>query len=273
VATSSLREKIRLTAAENNLPASLAETDALRKSEESATARDGQQVASSSGGQNNLSGGVEGNRHTGELKIPGSLPQTGHYGEPIDGSDCRPSDLPAQNSYPKEEEQRLIIAPTSKPKRAASTANSSQVAPHSVEAETGVLGSMISDARTAIPIVSQQLSDHAFYVPKHVTIFNALINMHEVGHMRLPALGDATRFMSFPNFNFSPMRIYWHKFCSDHPKLFKAIEKLLHRSDCRIILDFSDSGQCRDAYIEKAAPDAQHKEATDGAATPPSRPA
>jgi hypothetical protein len=45
-----------------------------------------------------LSGGVEGSRHAGELKIPGTLLQTGHYEEPSDGLDCGPSVPPAQNS-------------------------------------------------------------------------------------------------------------------------------------------------------------------------------
>ncbi len=59
------------------------------------------------------------------------------------------------------------------------------------------------------------------------------------------------------------MRIYWHNFCSNHPKLFKAIEKTLNKAGFELHLEFCPSGVCTDAYIaaqHKESPDAQHKE-------------
>ncbi len=54
-----------------------------------------------------------------------------------------------------------------------------QTMPHSVEAKQGVLGSMLCEPRTAIPIAQQAITDRHFHVPMHVTVFNALISMFE----------------------------------------------------------------------------------------------
>ncbi len=59
------------------------------------------------------------------------------------------------------------------------------------------------------------------------------------------------------------MRIYWHKFCCAHPKLFKSLEKTLNKAGFRLNLAFDSNGVCTDAYIaaqHKESPDAQHKE-------------
>jgi hypothetical protein len=51
--------------------------------------------------------------------------------------------------------------------------------PHSVEAEMGVLGSMAVEPRKCIPVAQQRLAAQHFFVPKHQSIFNALISMFE----------------------------------------------------------------------------------------------
>jgi hypothetical protein len=51
--------------------------------------------------------------------------------------------------------------------------------PHSVEAEMGVLGSMASDPRKYIPVAQQSVGPEHFSVPRHVTVFNALVSMFE----------------------------------------------------------------------------------------------
>lgn len=45
--------------------------------------------------------------------------------------------------------------------------------PHSVEAEQGVLGSMIIDPRRAIPVARQKIDEEFFYVPAHQTVYTA----------------------------------------------------------------------------------------------------
>lgn len=47
--------------------------------------------------------------------------------------------------------------------------------PHSLEAEQGVLGSMLCAPATVIPLVADALSAHDFYLPAHVTIFPLLV--------------------------------------------------------------------------------------------------
>jgi replicative DNA helicase len=53
--------------------------------------------------------------------------------------------------------------------------------PHSVEAEQGVLGSMLISPRDAIGEVVEKITADYFYVPAHQTIFNALVDLWNVG--------------------------------------------------------------------------------------------
>jgi replicative DNA helicase len=53
--------------------------------------------------------------------------------------------------------------------------------PHSVEAEQGVLGSMLISPRDAIAEVVEKITADYFYVPAHQTIFNALVDLWNVG--------------------------------------------------------------------------------------------
>ena len=53
--------------------------------------------------------------------------------------------------------------------------------PHSVEAEQGVLGSMLISPRDAIAEVVEKITDDYFYVPAHQTIFNALVDLWNAG--------------------------------------------------------------------------------------------
>jgi replicative DNA helicase len=50
-----------------------------------------------------------------------------------------------------------------------------RTAPYSVEAEQGVLGSMMIDPRRTIPEVIRLITEEHFYVPAHQTIYNALV--------------------------------------------------------------------------------------------------
>ena len=47
--------------------------------------------------------------------------------------------------------------------------------PHSVEAEQGVLGSMLIAPNDAIPHCIRRITDEHFYIPAHQTVFRALI--------------------------------------------------------------------------------------------------
>src|SRR5438105_9803147 len=53
--------------------------------------------------------------------------------------------------------------------------------PHSVEAEQGVLGSMLISPRDAIAEVVEKITDEYFYVPAHQTIFNVLVELWNAG--------------------------------------------------------------------------------------------
>jgi len=50
--------------------------------------------------------------------------------------------------------------------------------PHSIEAEKGVLGSMIQSPSEAIPEAARHLNQFHFHNPVHRTIFNALVETH-----------------------------------------------------------------------------------------------
>src|SRR6266850_3365570 len=53
--------------------------------------------------------------------------------------------------------------------------------PHSVEAEQGVLGSMLISPRDAIAEVVEKINEEYFYVPAHRTIYSALVDLWNVG--------------------------------------------------------------------------------------------
>src|SRR5579864_843066 len=53
--------------------------------------------------------------------------------------------------------------------------------PHSVEAEQGVLGSMLISPRDAIAEVVEKITADYFYVPAHQTIFDALVELWNAG--------------------------------------------------------------------------------------------
>src|SRR5205814_5164200 len=53
--------------------------------------------------------------------------------------------------------------------------------PHSVEAEQGVLGSMLISPRDAIAEVVEKINEEYFYVPAHQTIYTALVELWNAG--------------------------------------------------------------------------------------------
>src|ERR1700724_927507 len=53
--------------------------------------------------------------------------------------------------------------------------------PHSVEAEQGVLGSMLISPRDAIAEVVEKINAEYFYVPAHQTIFTVLVDLWNAG--------------------------------------------------------------------------------------------
>jgi hypothetical protein len=56
-----------------------------------------------------------------------------------------------------------------------------QVAPHSDEAEKGVLGSMMKSPRDAIPECVEKLNREQFFNPIHRAIFNEIVDLHRSG--------------------------------------------------------------------------------------------
>src|SRR5262249_14358627 len=53
--------------------------------------------------------------------------------------------------------------------------------PHSVEAEQGVLGSMLLSPRQAIGECVERINEQFFYVPAHQTIYTILVDLWNVG--------------------------------------------------------------------------------------------
>src|SRR5213083_2582320 len=53
--------------------------------------------------------------------------------------------------------------------------------PHSVEAEQGVLGSMLISPREAIAECVEKINEEYFYVPAHQTIYNVLVDLWNAG--------------------------------------------------------------------------------------------
>jgi len=75
---------------------------------------------------------------------------------------------------PPREERRIATRPAPVVRREESTLG--RTLPHSVEAEMGVLGSLILDPRL-VPATVDKVSPAHFYVPAHQTIFSAVIEL------------------------------------------------------------------------------------------------
>jgi replicative DNA helicase len=54
--------------------------------------------------------------------------------------------------------------------------------PHSVEAEQGVLGSMLIAPQEAIPAAIEKISEPHFYIPAHQTVYRLLVEQWNAGH-------------------------------------------------------------------------------------------
>src|SRR5437773_2828615 len=55
--------------------------------------------------------------------------------------------------------------------------------PHSVEAEQGVLGSMLISPRDAITaVVEKKVNEEYFYIPAHQTIYTVLVDLWNTNH-------------------------------------------------------------------------------------------
>src|SRR5881275_227259 len=53
--------------------------------------------------------------------------------------------------------------------------------PHSLEAEQGVLGSMLISPRDVIPECVEKIKEEYFYVPAHQTVFRVLVEQWSAG--------------------------------------------------------------------------------------------
>src|SRR5947208_9577063 len=56
-----------------------------------------------------------------------------------------------------------------------------RIPPHSVEAEQGVLGSMLISPRETIAECVEKINEEYFYVPAHRTIYNVLVDLWNTG--------------------------------------------------------------------------------------------
>ncbi len=70
------------------------------------------------------------------------------------------------------------VFPTSSP---ASSQDIHRAPPHSVEAEQGVLGSMLISPRETIAECVEKINEEYFYVPAHETIYNVLVDLWNAG--------------------------------------------------------------------------------------------
>src|SRR6266700_379254 len=70
------------------------------------------------------------------------------------------------------------VFPTSSP---ASSQDIHRAPPHSVEAEQGVLGSMLISPRETIEECVEKINEEYFYVPAHETIYNVLVDLWNAG--------------------------------------------------------------------------------------------
>jgi replicative DNA helicase len=64
---------------------------------------------------------------------------------------------------------------------AASSQDIHRTPPHSVEAEQGVLGSILISPRDTIPDCVEKISEGYFFVPAHQTIYSALVDLWNAG--------------------------------------------------------------------------------------------
>src|SRR6476620_517140 len=62
-------------------------------------------------------------------------------------------------------------------KHTASSPDIHRALPHSVEAEQGVLGSMLISPKDAIAEVVEKINENYFYIPAHQTIYSALVDL------------------------------------------------------------------------------------------------
>jgi len=95
---------------------------------------------------------------------------------------AKPADNGAQAAHtPRQKAQRASAWSGERPTRSRASTGVSQdihrTPPHSVEAEQGVIGSMLLSPRDTIAEVVAQVNENYFYVPAHVTIYNALVKM------------------------------------------------------------------------------------------------
>src|SRR5882757_6216358 len=72
-------------------------------------------------------------------------------------------------------EKVVPISPT------GSTQDIHRTPPHSVEAEQGVLGSMLISPRDSIAEAVERINEEYFYVPAHQTIYNILVDLWNAG--------------------------------------------------------------------------------------------
>src|ERR1043166_4144334 len=92
------------------------------------------------------------------------------------GREPRKSGNGAGRGSPARSGENLIPIP-----RTGSAQDIHRPPPHSVEAEQGVLGSMLISPRDAIAEVVEKITAEYFYVPAHQTIFDVLVELWNTG--------------------------------------------------------------------------------------------
>src|SRR5712691_13466953 len=63
----------------------------------------------------------------------------------------------------------------------ASSPDIHRALPHSVEAEQGVLGSMLISPRDIIAEAVEKINEQYFYIPAHQTIYSVLVDLWNTG--------------------------------------------------------------------------------------------
>jgi replicative DNA helicase len=81
----------------------------------------------------------------------------------------------ARGSAARSGEKVIPISPTT------STQDLHRTPPHSVEAEQGVLGSMLLSPRETIAECVEKINDEYFYVPAHRTVYDVLVDVWNAG--------------------------------------------------------------------------------------------
>src|SRR6201987_3474717 len=78
--------------------------------------------------------------------------------------------------WPERSGEKVVpISPT------GSTQDIHRTPPHSIDAEQGVLGSMLISPRETIAECVEKINEEYFYVPAHRTIYNVLVDLWNVG--------------------------------------------------------------------------------------------